>query len=53
VQVYDGDLTSMTFNHVKGSKAFKNKIEIVDENDLSWLGSANTDSSINASEERI
>jgi hypothetical protein len=49
VQVYDGDLTSMTFNHVRSSKAFKNKIEITDETDLSWLGTT-ADSSIRISE---
>lgn len=49
IQVYDGDLTSMTFNHVKSSKAFKNKIDIVDESDLSWLGTT-ASSSINISD---
>ncbi|CDW82960.1 UNKNOWN [Stylonychia lemnae] len=49
IQAYDGELTSMTFNHVKSSKAFKNKIDIVDESDLSWLGTT-ASSSINISD---
>jgi septal ring factor EnvC (AmiA/AmiB activator) len=36
VQVYDGDLNPMTFNHVKRSKAFDTKLLEVEE-DLSWL----------------
>eukprot|EP00347_Sterkiella_histriomuscorum_P000379 403376088 len=43
INAYDGELNSMTFNCVKNSKAFQQKLEI--EEDLSWLGQSTIDQS--------
>ena len=38
---YDGELNSMTFNRVKGSRAFQSRLDVIDDEDLSWLGAPN------------
>lgn len=43
IHAYDGELNAMTFNHVKGSKAFEKRnhdfIEVFDEDDMNWMNS--------------
>lgn len=49
IHAYDGELNTMTFNCVKNSKAFQQKIQVTDENDLSWLGASGSNSTHDSS----
>lgn len=50
VKVYDGELNSMTFNHIKTSKAF-NSFKLNVDDDLSWLHNNDLSTTIETNEE--